>query len=53
MNLAPKTRRYLYRIGIAGVALLAGYGILGDDKALLWVALLGPLLGLADRHVED
>lgn len=44
-------RRYLYRVGIAGVAVAVGYGLLTQEYAVLWVVLLGALLGLADANV--
>ncbi|WP_293785158.1 hypothetical protein [uncultured Aeromicrobium sp.] len=47
----PTVRRYLYRVGLAVIALLVGYGVITEQHALLWVALLAPLLGLADAYV--
>lgn len=47
------TRRYLYRVGIAGVAVAVGYGLLTQEYAVLWVVLLGALLGLADANVPQ
>lgn len=49
--LTPTVRRWAYRTGVAAIALLVGYGILEEEHALLWVALLAPLLGLADANV--
>lgn len=46
------SRRYLYRLGLAVIALLVGYGIVSEQHALLWVALLAPLLGLADDNAH-
>lgn len=51
IHISPVHRQYLYRLGLAVVAILVGYGMVSDEHALLWVALLGPLLGLADRNV--
>lgn len=50
---APAGRRYLYRLGLAVVGLLVGYGFLAEERALLWVALLGPLLSLASANVQE
>lgn len=48
---SPKARRYLYRVGIAGVAVLVGYGIVSGEHAVLWTAALAAILGLADANV--
>ncbi|WP_311210914.1 MULTISPECIES: hypothetical protein [unclassified Aeromicrobium] len=50
-RLAPATRQYLYRLSLAVVGLLVGYGAISDAKSLLWVALIAPALGLADANV--
>lgn len=49
-HIAPVTRQYLYRVGIAGVLVLVGYGAVQDQHALLWTGLLGTLLGMAERN---
>lgn len=46
-------RRYLYRVGIAGVAVAVGYGLLTQEFAVLWLVLLAALLGLADANVPQ
>ena len=46
-----RRRQYLYRVALAGIAVLVGYGVLSGEHAALWVALLAPVLGLADRNV--
>lgn len=48
-----KGRLWLYSTGIAVVALLVGYGVLTNELAALWSALLAPLLGLAIANVPD
>jgi hypothetical protein len=40
-----KTRAWIYRIAIAVVPLLTGYGIVEDSKAALWLGLVGAALG--------
>lgn len=40
-----KIRAWLYRLGMAIVPLLVGYGLVDDGKAALWVGVLGALLG--------
>ena len=46
-----KGRIWLYSVGIAIVGLLVGYGVMTNELAALWSALLAPLLGLAIAHV--
>lgn len=49
----PRTRRYIYRVGVAGIAVLVGYGVLTQEYAVLWIALLAPILGMADVKVPE
>lgn len=49
--MTPRRRQYLYRLGIALLAVLVVYGIVNDQEAAVIAGLLAPLLGLADRHV--
>lgn len=46
-----KGRIYLYSVGIAFIALLTTYGILTQEIAAAWTALLAPLFGLAIANV--
>lgn len=46
-----KGRIYLYSVGIAVIALLTTYGIMTQELAAAWSALLAPLFGLAIAHV--
>ena len=46
-----KGRIWLYSTGLAGIGLLVGYGVLTNETAALWSALLAPLLGLAIANV--
>lgn len=46
-----KGRIYLYSVGIAVIALLTTYGIMTQELAAAWSALLAPLLGLAIANV--
>ena len=38
-------RAWLYRVGLAVAALAGGYGLLTEDKAVLWIGVLAALLG--------
>jgi hypothetical protein len=51
--LTVRVRRYLYRVGLAVIVLLCGYGLLDDTRGLLWSALLAPLLALADDNAVE
>lgn len=49
-------RAWLYRVSAVILPLLVAYGLLTDDKAPLWLALVGALLAVpapvtASRHV--
>ena len=46
-----KGRIYLYSVGIALVALLTTYGVMTQELAASWSALLAPLFGLAIANV--
>ena len=48
-----KGRIYLYSVGIASIALLTTYGIVTQEIAAAWSALLAPLFGLAIAHVPS
>lgn len=48
-----KGRIYLYSVGIAIIALLTTYGIVTQEIAAAWSALLAPLFGLAIAHVPS
>lgn len=52
---SPKTRRYLYRIALAVIALLAFYGILTDESLALIGTLVAAVLSLplADANVHE
>ena len=51
--LSPKGRTYLYSVGIAIIALLTTYGLMTQELASAWSALLAPLFGLAIAHVPS
>ena len=51
--LSPKGRTYLYSVGIATIALLTTYGLMTQELASAWSALLAPLFGLAIAHVPS
>ena len=42
----PATRRYLYGIATAVVPLLVGLGVVGADDGILWLAVVGAILGM-------
>lgn len=44
INLSEPVRLRLYAVTAAGVGLLAGYGLLGADRAGLWLALAAAVL---------
>lgn len=46
-----KGRIYLYSVGIAIIALLTTYGVMTQELAAAWSALLAPLFGLAIANV--
>lgn len=48
-----KGRIYLYSVGIAIIALLTTYGIMTQELASAWSALLAPLFGLAIANVPS
>lgn len=50
--LTPARRRWVYRSALAAVPLLVSYGVLADESAPLWVALVGAVVapGLALRN---
>lgn len=41
-----KGRRWVYGVCMAAVALLAGYGIVADEAAPLWIGLAASVLGM-------
>lgn len=45
--MSQPTRAWIYRIGVATIPLLVGYGILTEEAASDWLALFGAALGLA------
>lgn len=42
-----KTRKWIYNIAIAVIALLVGYGVVTQELATLWLALVGAVIGIA------
>ena len=46
-------RLWLYSTGIGVVGVLTTYGLLTDDRASAWAALLAPLFGLAIANVPN
>lgn len=40
-----KTRAWIYRISMALVPVLTGYGVISEGKAALWLGLIGAVLG--------
>ncbi|MEV0890319.1 hypothetical protein [Promicromonospora sp. NPDC050262] len=49
---SPRSRRYLYRAGIAGLAVLGVYGLVNSEEIAAWSILAAALLGMADANVE-
>jgi hypothetical protein len=57
MNIDERTRAYVYRVLLAVVPLLVGYGLLAEGQAALWIGLAGALLAvggdaLAVKHTS-
>jgi hypothetical protein len=48
-----RMRRYMYRIGIAGIGVLAVYGIVTGEEIAAWSLLAAALLGVADANVDS
>lgn len=48
----PQTRKYLYRLGTAVTLLLAGYGVLADEKVGLVNLVLSAVFAVADANVD-
>lgn len=48
---SPNVRKWLYRIGIAGLGVLAVYGLLNEQEIAAWSVLAAALLGMADMNV--
>lgn len=48
--LTQPRRRLAYRLGAAVAALLVGYGLLNGEEALLWLAIVAALLGIAQDN---
>lgn len=53
MNLKPQTRRYLYRVSIAVLALAAFYGVITQDAVPVVTGLVTAVLAIADVNVND
>lgn len=53
MNLKPRTRRYLYRVSIAVLALAAFYGIVAQDAVPVVTGLITAVLAIADVNIND
>jgi hypothetical protein len=50
---SPTTRRYMYRVANAGLAVAVGYGAITGNESMLWLLLVNALLGLADANVHQ
>lgn len=50
---SPATRRWMYRVANAGLAVAVGYGVLNGEESMLWLLLVNALLGLADMNVPQ
>lgn len=49
---SARTRRYLYRVGIAGLGVLSVYGLVTGEEIAAWSIVAAALLGMADANVE-
>lgn len=46
-------RAYIYRVATAASALLVGYGLLSEEKAVLWMGLVNAAVsGLAAKNTS-
>lgn len=43
-TLSPRTRRWAYGVAAAGLTVAAGYGLLTETEAALWLNLAGSVL---------
>lgn len=48
-----KTRAWIYRISLAAVPLLTGYGLIQDSKAALWIGVVGAILGFGTNALAS
>lgn len=48
-----KTRAWIYRISLALVPVLTGYGVIAESKAALWVGLAGAILGFSTNALAS
>lgn len=51
--MSPASRRYLYRITIAGLAVAAFYGIISQEAVPVLTSLAIAVLAVADANVPD
>lgn len=51
--LKPTTRRYLYRVTCAGLAVAAFYGIVAQEAVPVLTSLAIAVLAVADANVPD
>ena len=47
-NIDETTRAWLYRVSLAVITILIGYGILAEGEAANWALLVGAVLGFGD-----
>lgn len=45
MNIPASVRRQLYPVALAVAALAVGYGLLTEEQAALWVAVVASIVG--------
>jgi hypothetical protein len=48
-----KTRAWIYRVSLALVPVLTGYGVISDSKAALWLGVIGAVLGLGTNALAS
>lgn len=51
--MSPTSRRYLYRVTIAGLAVAAFYGIISQEAVPVLTSLAIAVLAVADANVPD
>jgi hypothetical protein len=40
-------RAYMYRVAVAAIPVLTGYGVVSESQAALWLGLLGTVLAVS------
>lgn len=52
-NPSPTTRRYIYRLVNAGLAVVVLYGVINGEQSAAFLLVANAALGLADLNVSE